>query len=270
MLKRRTEMTPAEKRAWTRRAVFYSTFAAFLVGLLLAIAWFGLQGARRNPPTVLAPAMAPDSVLVFDVANTLEEIQSWESELARELDPQVRMLREAFGSKGQVFFWQESTSAEARWMAYVPLRRPQRVFTEKIRRILDGSGYFIPANQEADEEMAGRYRILSSGLLIFSSEEEMEYEIEPGAMDHAAGATSHYTSESGDLPRLIERQIADKITLPEKAGFLDIEWDADSGEGSGEVRISFLVEDPEGIYKERNWTMDFFHPFLPSGEEREE
>ena len=175
MLKRQPDISPQERRARRIRAAFLICFSLFLVAILFLVAYFGFHAAQRNPPVTLQPAQSPDGVLLLDVRRLLDEVFATPEAIEAELE--VALIRESLARLGRVFFFEEN--GEERWLAFLPILRPQKLYLENLERALEASEALAPKETAADESTGALawYEIRPRGIVLSSEKDFPDYEI---------------------------------------------------------------------------------------------
>lgn len=201
MLKRRVP-TPEEERISRIRKAWLGTFAALLVVVLLLVVWFGAAFSRRVEPVRLAPASPPDGLLVFRVGLLLDraaEQGSGQAPAAQRLATRhAELLAAGLAPTGEVHFYRGGE--HPRWLAFVSIVRPQRMYAHKISEALRESGAFHPAEAGPVDGAAGYYRLLPRGVLIASTPDFETPETAAGGHTLEAAAFYWYASAEGYIP----------------------------------------------------------------------
>lgn len=201
MLKRRVPTAEEERIARIRKA-WLGTFAGLLVVVLLIVVWFGAAFSRRVEPSRISPLGRPDGLLVFRVEALLQRAAAnaaGEVPAARRLANQhVDLLATGLAPIGEVYFYEDG--GETRWLAFVSIIRPQRMYAHKISLALEESEAFRPASEGVVEGALGYYVQMPRGVVVSSSPEFEVPTIEKGEPALEVGALYRYEAPEGYLP----------------------------------------------------------------------
>jgi hypothetical protein len=272
------QQTPLEKRAKWRRAVYYSIFAIFLVSLLFLISWFGFSAARRNPPYRFRAQPLPDTELIFPVFSTINQLEQHPAlstplvDVLRFFQPSLKQLDRALAEQGQLMYWEALPQEPARWVLFLPLRKPQKVFVLSLRYQLEDSGLvqFPPQGEDSSQtegDVLPFCVINSKGVIISSTSLSFNYRVVPYKPEQGPEEPiAEFISETGYFPPLLRHLWGDY--LPEEK----IKW----GEVSlfrftwqnpdllKEPKVLIYIEfqgelDRDPLLVEQSW----FHPIVP-------
>jgi len=223
MLKRRTP-TDEERRLRRIRWAWGSTFAALLAGALLMFAWVGAAATRKNPPMMMALREPTLGILSFSLslaedAFLAPHASSGES-LKRQARAAAKSCRETLAPAGQVFFWKDEASGEDRWLAYVPIERPQRFRVHRLTEVIETTGLFDSPNSPRSAGSLGVFWITGEMLILSSEPSLPPFATEEGPMPSIRGR-ARYTSTSGYVPAPMASRLG---ALSEFSGPVLIEW----------------------------------------------
>lgn len=202
------QLTAQERRARRIRAAFLACFAVFLVGALLAVAWFGLAASQRQDPQRPLFPVPPDGVLQvrLDVLHkiVLEPLEVGPEDLAPVLGALAPMAHIEFWARdgGEPADWAVWLAAERRYpLAFPPLR-------QALERI-EGLGrmeFPLPA-EEQDGSAGPVYLIRERGLLLASRA--------PQDWEPASSAWTRHPGPTEDLLALYSSASAGSPWLPD-------------------------------------------------------
>lgn len=271
MLKRRVDLSPEEKRVRRLRFSLYGVFAGFIVGILLAVAWFGAVGNRRNPPMILVPEREPDGTLVFELAPTLEAARGYfeGTESPERVDADLSLIRQALRREVQVVFWKQPDD-RTEWLAFLPLHRPQLLFSKRLRDLLAELDMLLPHDSTEEEPPIGYYTLTGKGLFVGSARELPAFTLEEGVPE--LGSTAHYNGPTGFIPAYARGLFpVDPMSFAPSAGpsSAEIIWQAPNEDREGEVKL-LLVYPSESSRPADSLSYDYFDPIFPDALEAEE
>ncbi|MDK2972822.1 MAG: hypothetical protein PWP23_2577 [Candidatus Sumerlaeota bacterium] len=136
------QVHPAIARARLRRRILLALFGVFLVGSLLALTFAGLHSAKVLPPPdhrAMVASIRPDAIWYFQLPVLSERWIAEHQEEAVTWRAKARVLMSTLHSQGAVFLFTppEGSSAEVCWAVHLGIRRPQRVYVQKLQAFLE-------------------------------------------------------------------------------------------------------------------------------------
>ena len=205
------EETPKERHLRRLRLFWWGSGFSVLCLILLVVAFVGGRAARRLPEMAFQPADSVVGELVLSREYLLGvlpgSLAQADPETARALTDGGEALRKVIGAELRVHFLAAAGDG-VRWVAFLPVVRPQRLHAERLRRLIERAGGFQQFGSIGTTAPAlGYVGFVPEGVFFSSEFERPEGKLVPAKPKRAAPLAG-YESDSGYLPPLYSQTLA--------------------------------------------------------------